>query len=138
VRHSDVALLSVGSFVYSRDSRLRVQHRPADHLWSLIIDGANEADAGDYECQVNTEPQLKRRLTLKIVGERARRIVLQGSKADGIGPLIESMAFIYCPSLHFRTSSSPLGRPMGSIGFRLYTVYLVVVAFPLPPRLSLA
>jgi len=67
LRHKDVNLLSVGRYLYTKDARMRVMEDRGRGEWMLNIRNVKHSDAGDYECQVNTNPLLKHTVTLSVV-----------------------------------------------------------------------
>jgi len=67
LRHKDVNLLSVGRYLYTKDARMRVMEDRGRGEWMLNIRNVKHSDAGNYECQVNTNPLLKHTVTLSVV-----------------------------------------------------------------------
>lgn len=50
-------ILTIGDYKVTNDDRIKL---PQGYVsdWSLLINSINEDDAGEYICQVNTEPQI--------------------------------------------------------------------------------
>jgi len=67
LRHKDVNLLSVGTYVYTKDSRMMVSEDLSRGEWELRITDIHHSDAGNYECQINTNPLLSHTITLSVV-----------------------------------------------------------------------
>jgi len=67
LRHKDVNLLSVGRYLYTKDARMKVMEDRGRGDWMLEIRNVKHSDAGDYECQVNTNPLLKHTVALSVV-----------------------------------------------------------------------
>jgi len=66
IRHNDVNILSLNQLVYTKDQRVSV-HVTGDMLeWELVIDDVTEEDAGQYECQVNTNPLSQLKAVLRV------------------------------------------------------------------------
>jgi len=55
-RGSEMSLLTTDQLVFSADSRFSVVHDERAYNWRLVIQSAQERDAGSYLCQVNTHP----------------------------------------------------------------------------------
>ena len=87
LRWSDMSVLTVGGLVFSSDPRLLVtmtQLSPSTVSWKLYISRCVLAlslhkahilyfrvtytDAGDYQCQLNTEPKQSLDVTLAVTG----------------------------------------------------------------------
>ncbi|XP_055686755.1 uncharacterized protein LOC129792069 [Lutzomyia longipalpis] len=49
-------ILSVGSYIYTADMRIQVQHEESSEDWPLRIRSVTMRDAGMYECQVSLHP----------------------------------------------------------------------------------
>jgi len=67
LRHKDVNLLSVGTYLYTKDSRMMVSEDLSRGEWELRITEIRHSDAGNYECQINTNPLLSHTITLSVV-----------------------------------------------------------------------
>ena len=57
LRSEDVSVLTVGSLVFSSDTRLAVLPGQPVGSWRLRIQDVVARDQGEYQCQVNTEPK---------------------------------------------------------------------------------
>ena len=86
LRWSDMSVLTVGGLVFSSDPRLLVtmtQLSPSTVSWKLYISRCvawadmkhtsynfrvTYTDAGDYQCQLNTEPKQSLDVTLAVTG----------------------------------------------------------------------
>lgn len=82
LRRKDVKLLSVGTYLYTTDSRLAVRQDLSGGEWQLVIRDVAFSDAGEYECQVNTSPVLSHTISLAVV-EPYTKILLDNSADDG-------------------------------------------------------
>jgi len=67
LRHKDVKLLSVGTYLYTTDPRMMVRQDLSAGEWQLVIKDVRFSDAGQYECQINTSPVLSHTLKLAVV-----------------------------------------------------------------------
>jgi hypothetical protein len=67
LRHKDVNLLSVGTYLYTKDPRMMVSEDLSRGEWELRITEIRHSDAGNYECQINTNPLLSHTITLSVV-----------------------------------------------------------------------
>ena len=72
MRSSDMSVLTVGGFVFSSDPRIGVvaPSRPGQLFgtWTLQIQKVGPRDAGEYQCQVNTEPKISLPVFLTVTG----------------------------------------------------------------------
>ena len=59
-------ILAIGDYKVSNDDRIKLIHGYISD-WSLSINPVNEEDAGEYICQVNTEPQITSRIFLTVL-----------------------------------------------------------------------
>ncbi|XP_042228214.1 uncharacterized protein LOC121870455, partial [Homarus americanus] len=66
MRKRDLHILTAGIFTYSADDRFRVLHPENSDDWTLHIKFATDRDSGVYECQVNSDPKISRKVTLTI------------------------------------------------------------------------
>lgn len=71
VRMRDADILTVDRYTFVGDERFEAQYSAAAETWNLIINFVQERDAGDYECQVSTEPKMSQVFNLRVVGELA-------------------------------------------------------------------
>ncbi|KAK8760878.1 hypothetical protein V5799_027855 [Amblyomma americanum] len=60
------ALLSIGSYVITRNSRISVTN--INDSYTLKIDDVQYEDAGHYQCQINTVPTKSQKFFLQVVG----------------------------------------------------------------------
>lgn len=67
LRHKDVNLLSVGTYLYTKDPRMMVSEDLSRGEWELRITEIRHSDAGSYECQINTNPLLSHTIVLTVV-----------------------------------------------------------------------
>ena len=61
-------ILTIGDYKVTNDDRILLLHGYVSD-WSLSIQPVNEEDAGEYICQVNTEPQIITRVNLDVLGK---------------------------------------------------------------------
>ncbi|KAK8745912.1 hypothetical protein OTU49_000099, partial [Cherax quadricarinatus] len=66
MRKRDLHILTAGVYTYSADERFRVLHPENSDDWTLHIRFTTERDAGVYECQVNSDPKISRKVTLTV------------------------------------------------------------------------
>lgn len=66
MRKRDLHILTAGVYTYSADERFRVLHPENSDDWTLHIKFVTLRDAGVYECQVNSDPKISRKVTLTI------------------------------------------------------------------------
>jgi hypothetical protein len=59
-------ILAIGDYKVTNDDRIKLLHGYVSD-WSLSIQPINEEDAGEYICQVNTEPQIITRINLQVL-----------------------------------------------------------------------
>lgn len=71
IRNSDLQILTAGLFTFTTDTRFKVNYENSidDTDWSLMITNVKLEDAGQYECQINTEPKMKKNINLMVKGE---------------------------------------------------------------------
>ncbi|KAH1004993.1 hypothetical protein HUJ04_006074 [Dendroctonus ponderosae] len=72
IRTKDILILTSGPHTFASDFRFEVIHSEKNvEFWGLRIRGVKEDDAGQYECQVNSEPKmsLAYQLTVSALGE---------------------------------------------------------------------
>lgn len=69
IRTKDLHILTSGPVTFSADSRFESVHSSNGDFWGLRIRGARIADAGQYECQVNTDPKMSFAVNLTVTGE---------------------------------------------------------------------
>jgi hypothetical protein len=62
-------ILAIGDYKVTNDDRIKLEHSYISD-WSLTIQPVNEEDAGEYMCQVNTEPLIITRIFLHVLCKR--------------------------------------------------------------------
>ncbi|CAG0879515.1 unnamed protein product [Cyprideis torosa] len=68
VRRTDAHILAVNQQIFIRDPRFHIRQAKRDPgLWTLQIRQVKKSDAGDYECQISTEPKRSWLINLKVV-----------------------------------------------------------------------
>ncbi|MCL4129233.1 UNVERIFIED_CONTAM: hypothetical protein GTU68_007417 [Idotea baltica] len=65
----DADILTVDRYTFVSDERFEAHYSPTLETWMLIIKYVQERDAGQYECQVSTEPKMSQLFNLRVVGE---------------------------------------------------------------------
>lgn len=65
IKVSNMDILTIGDYKVTNDDRIKI---PQGYVsdWSLSISSINEDDAGEYICQVNTEPQIISKIYLNV------------------------------------------------------------------------
>jgi Immunoglobulin I-set domain len=79
IRRRDAHILAVDRYTFIADERFQAFHVESTDTWTLQIKYVQARDAGQYECQISTEPKMSHFITLNVVGEW---------EADGICPSI--------------------------------------------------
>ncbi|KAK7087010.1 hypothetical protein SK128_000618, partial [Halocaridina rubra] len=69
IRVRDLHVLSSGQVAFSSDSRVSVAHQ--DDSWIMTIKYTQPRDAGQYACQVNTQPRMTTTYNLTVIEARA-------------------------------------------------------------------
>ncbi|XP_066943911.1 lachesin-like [Macrobrachium rosenbergii] len=69
IRGRDLHVLSSGQVAFSSDSRVSVAH--VGDSWTLTIKYTQPRDAGQYSCQVNTQPRIATWYNLTVIEARA-------------------------------------------------------------------
>ena len=69
LRKRDQDILTVDRYTFVADGRFEAQYSVAAETWNLIINYVQDRDAGDYECQVSTEPKMSLIFNLRVVGK---------------------------------------------------------------------
>lgn len=60
-------ILTSDMIKFTGDRRFRIEHYEEEpNNWTLILDDVQNSDSGFYECQINTEPNLKRAVLLLV------------------------------------------------------------------------
>lgn len=67
MRKRDLHILTAGIYTYSADERFVVLHPENSNDWTLHIRFVTLRDAGVYECQVNSDPKISRRVILNVI-----------------------------------------------------------------------
>ncbi|XP_071548671.1 protogenin A-like [Panulirus ornatus] len=68
IRQEDLKVLATDEVTFTSDERLKVRawREGAVWAWDLVIEDTSLADAGVYECQVNTRPKISHPVTLDV------------------------------------------------------------------------
>ncbi|XP_065225793.1 uncharacterized protein LOC135849338 isoform X2 [Planococcus citri] len=67
IRRRDLKILTSGMVKFTGDKRFHIDHSQEEaNNWTLILDDVQNSDSGFYECQINTEPNLKRAVLLLV------------------------------------------------------------------------
>ncbi|XP_064102735.1 protein sidekick-1-like [Macrobrachium nipponense] len=66
MRKKNLHILTAGMLTYSPDDRFKVLHPPGSEEWTLHIKFTHLGDGGWYECQVNSDPKITRRVLLLV------------------------------------------------------------------------
>uniref|UniRef100_A0A336LY99 CSON004974 protein n=1 Tax=Culicoides sonorensis TaxID=179676 RepID=A0A336LY99_CULSO len=67
MRAVDLTVLTVGDITFTQDRRISSEFpHGGENSWGLIIKNVQHTDAGRYECQINTEPKMKRYVNLVV------------------------------------------------------------------------
>ncbi|KAK6643843.1 hypothetical protein RUM43_000106 [Polyplax serrata] len=66
IRTKDLHILTSGPVKFTADDRFDWKHQPDSSDWSLRLTKSQVTDSGIYECQVNTDPKMNRKITLDI------------------------------------------------------------------------
>ncbi|KAJ8884383.1 hypothetical protein PR048_016240 [Dryococelus australis] len=69
IRRRDAHILTVDRYTFIADERFQAFLVEATDTWTLQIKYVQARDAGQYECQVSTEPKMSHFITLNVVGE---------------------------------------------------------------------
>uniref|UniRef100_T1HWL7 Ig-like domain-containing protein n=1 Tax=Rhodnius prolixus TaxID=13249 RepID=T1HWL7_RHOPR len=103
MRRKDLHIISTGNFMFTADSRFYVihpEHDPAQ--WTLQLRNARLEDEGLYECQVNTDPKMKRSVLLTVAvksalkGTRFQSVEAVKEKAASVMQELSEKAFQHC------------------------------------------
>jgi hypothetical protein len=65
IKVSNMDIIAIGDYKVTNDDRIKLLHGYVTD-WSLSIQPVNEEDAGEYICQVNTEPQMITKINLQV------------------------------------------------------------------------
>ncbi len=66
IKVSNMDIIAIGDYKVTNDDRIKLLHGYVTD-WSLSIQPVNEEDAGEYICQINTEPQMITRINLQVL-----------------------------------------------------------------------
>lgn len=72
IRKKDILtahILTVDRYTFIADDRFQAFLVEATDTWTLQIKYVQARDAGQYECQVSTEPKMSHFITLNVVGK---------------------------------------------------------------------
>ncbi|XP_046399959.1 hemicentin-1-like [Ischnura elegans] len=67
IRRRDAHILTVDRYTFIADERFQAFHVEATDTWTLQVKYVQARDAGQYECQVSTEPKMSHFVTLNVV-----------------------------------------------------------------------
>jgi len=76
VRQRDLAVLTSGLLAFASDQRFQPLHQERSENWTLHIRFTQQRDAGQYQCQVNSEPRITLIFTLLV---KEARTTITGS-----------------------------------------------------------
>jgi hypothetical protein len=68
IRVRDLHILTIGSITYTADRRFTSSQSADASVWRLTIHPTLTADSGTYECQISTEPKIRKLHKLNITG----------------------------------------------------------------------
>lgn len=71
IRKRDAHILTVDRYTFIADDRFQAFLVEATDTWTLQVKYVQARDAGQYECQVSTEPKMSHFITLNVVGKYA-------------------------------------------------------------------
>jgi len=69
IRRRDAHILAVDRYTFIADERFQAFHVESTDTWTLQIKYVQARDAGQYECQISTEPKMSHFITLNVVGK---------------------------------------------------------------------
>lgn len=73
MRVADLTVLTTGAYTFTQDRRISSEYpHGGENSWGLIIKNVQHSDAGRYECQINTEPKMKRYVNLVVKGKQIK------------------------------------------------------------------
>lgn len=70
IRHSDSAILSVDTLLFTKSHRMKVFHPSGADEWILSINPVEISDAGMYECQVASTPHTSHFMAVNVIEPR--------------------------------------------------------------------
>ncbi|CAB4063077.1 unnamed protein product [Lepeophtheirus salmonis] len=71
IRKSDLQVLTSNTFTFTGDQRFSA-HMGSNDLWTLQLKFTQLKDAGEYQCQINTEPKISHSVFLYVKEAEAR------------------------------------------------------------------
>lgn len=74
IRRRDAHILTVDRYTFIADDRFQAFLVEATDTWTLQVKYVQARDAGQYECQVSTEPKMSHFITLNVVGKYSSKI----------------------------------------------------------------
>ena len=69
IRKSDLHVLTSNVVTYTGEERFRCIHQEYSDDWTLQITNTQMNDAGEYQCQVSTEPKMSLLVNLVVTGQ---------------------------------------------------------------------
>lgn len=69
IRRRDAHILTVDRYTFIADERFQAFLVESTDTWTLQVKYVQARDAGQYECQVSTEPKMSHFITLNVVGK---------------------------------------------------------------------
>lgn len=69
IRKRDAHILTVDRYTFIADERFQAFLVESTDTWTLQVKYVQARDAGQYECQVSTEPKMSTFITLNVVGK---------------------------------------------------------------------
>ena len=69
IRKSDLHVLTSDVLTFTGDQRFSAHHASDSNSWALQIKYTQLRDAGEYQCQVNTEPKISFSVFLTVKGK---------------------------------------------------------------------
>ncbi|CAG2056248.1 unnamed protein product [Timema podura] len=83
IRRRDSHILTVDRYTFIADERFQAFLVEATDTWTLQIKYVQARDAGQYECQVSTEPKMSHFITLNVVACREDERASHDSSKEG-------------------------------------------------------
>lgn len=95
IKVANMDILAIGDYKVTNDDRIKLLHGYISD-WSLSIQPVNEEDAGEYICQVNTEPQIITKIYLEVLLPPK---IIEEKSTISPGPVKEGSTLnLYCHS----------------------------------------
>ena len=66
---NEIHPITIGEYVFDSDPSYSVLHSHHSSEWHLLIRNVQKRHAGIYECQISASVDLRRNVTLTVVGE---------------------------------------------------------------------